>query len=52
MVNESFKRMENTQDRNHPSVQNVISKISVLRAWAKDDPEWLAAAEEAEARLP
>ena len=52
MVNESFKRMENTQDRNHPSVRNVISKISVLREWAKDDPEWLAAADEAEARLP
>ena len=52
MVNESFKRMDGTQGGNHPSVLNVKSKINVLRTWAKDDPRWLAAADEAEARLP
>ncbi len=36
----------------HPLVLNAKSKISVLRAWAKDEPEWLEAADEAEAWLP
>ena len=49
MANESAKLVKGP---GHPSVQNVKSKISVLRAWAGDDPRWTAVADEIEARLP
>lgn len=45
MVKGSLRRMESTAGRSHPSVRNVISKISVLRSWAKDDPTLIAEAE-------
>ena len=51
MVNESTKRIDST-DAEHPSVLNVKSKLSVLRAWAKDQPELLAIADEIESRIP
>lgn len=49
MANESAKLVKGP---GHPSVQNVKSKISVLRSWAAEDPRWTAAADEIEARLP
>ncbi len=49
MVNESAKLIK---EGTAPSVLNVKSKIQVLRAWAKDNAQWQAAADEAEARLP
>ena len=52
MVNESARLMNSSASSSHPSVQNVISKLAVLRSWAKDEPRWLAAADEIEAALP
>ena len=49
MVNESEKLIK---EGIAPSVLNAKSKIQVLRAWAKDNAQWQAAADEAEARLP
>ena len=49
MANESAKLVK---DGVAPSVLNVKSKLQVLRAWAAEDPRWLAVADEIEARLP
>ena len=52
MVSESAKLMKSDAGRTHPSVLNVISKLEVLRTWAKDEPQWLAVADEVTAVLP
>ena len=52
MVSESAKLMKSDAGRTHPSVLNVISKLEVLRTWAKDEPQWLAVADEITAVLP
>lgn len=49
MANESVKLVKGA---GHPSARNAQSKISVLRAWAADDPRWTAVADAIEARLP
>ena len=52
MAQESAKLIDEAAGPDHPSVLNVKSKLSVLRAWAADMPQWLAVADEIEAALP
>ena len=51
MAIESTKLVSSIADASHPSMLNAVSKLEVLRAWAENDPHWLAVADEIEAVL-
>lgn len=51
MLSESINLASRTAGTSHPSVLNAVSKLEVLRAWAGNDPHWLAVSDEIETIL-